>query len=250
MLEGLKDESGQLKKPVLFSLIGGAGLIGYLLLKGRGSSSSSSTTPVASTGTAPADLASAIAALQAAVQGQANASTSANNGATGGSNTGGGTGTSSLDPPAGFFTSPSSSPNPSYNPPTNLVAPAPTPAPPTGGGVPGEGGSSGGGGAGLGTVSHPISLDTAIYAGLTTPLTVKQQSAQILDVTTQIAQANTGTASTPQNVATIEKNVATYAALKTMTPAQTKAYNTDMATLAKSVGTAGAQQFAAAVPKK
>lgn len=64
MLEGLKDESGQLKKPVLFSLIGGAGLVGYLLIKSKGSSGSSSAgTPVAPTPTNAPDLTSLLAAI-------------------------------------------------------------------------------------------------------------------------------------------------------------------------------------------
>ena len=44
MLESLKDENGQIKKPILIAGLGGAGIIGLLLLKGGGSSSGVSST--------------------------------------------------------------------------------------------------------------------------------------------------------------------------------------------------------------
>lgn len=82
MLESIKDENGQIKKPILFSLIGGAGLVGYLLLKGSGSSSGTASTGQSS------DLSTQLAALQDAITGLA-----------GSGGTGSGTGSTSLDPP-------------------------------------------------------------------------------------------------------------------------------------------------------
>lgn len=202
MLEGLKDENGQIKKPILFSLIGGAGLVGYLLLKGSGSTSSA--TPTASTGQST-DLTGAIAALQAAIDGAT--------GATGGSGTGGGTGTTSLDPPIlkpGGGSGPIINPNPTQGstggstttktpgtvvtgtkatavrtpispttiPGTLLTTSARRPAAtqiiPIGiipAGTAGENGVSGGGGQGLVVVPTPASVVGSLYGGLTNILT-------------------------------------------------------------------------------
>ena len=91
MLESLKDENGALKKPVLFSLIGAAGLVGYLILKGggiSGASSQSSSSP----------LTPDLSALQTAIDDLASGAT--------GNGTGSGNTTT---PPSGGATTPISS---------------------------------------------------------------------------------------------------------------------------------------------
>lgn len=190
MLEGLKDENGQIKKPILYSLIGGAGLVGYLLLKGGGSSG----TTTSSTGQ-DASLADAIGTLQQGVQGLGGGSSS------GGSSSGG----STTKPPSGGGTHPvgdipPGTPRPTQTKQTSgggsslLQRLSPTPISsrttsitpnPRATVTPGllsmdqltaikevaaragDNGSAGGGGQGLVTVPTIQSVSSTVYAGLT-----------------------------------------------------------------------------------
>lgn len=168
MLESLKDpNTGQLKKPVLISLIGGAGLFAYLMFSSKGSSGASSVGQ-------SSPLTPELALLQDALKGL----TSSSGGASGGS--------PSLDPPPGFgtVTQPTySDPNPVYSAPTPrlpsptlptipVVSPRPyvQPLNPILPDVGGGGGNSGGGGAGTGTVASPIASSPVVYGGFTVPV--------------------------------------------------------------------------------
>lgn len=191
MLENLKDENGQLKKPILFSLIGGAGLVGYLLLKG-GSGSSSGATPVASTGQS-SDLTGAIAALQTAVQGMATSSGTDVGGGTGSSGTASGgtdsSGGNSIDPPQTNPTPPTVDSTQSAPTPLPYYTANPIPVPAvsmikTVSAAPGENGSSGGGGQGLVTVPTVAGSTGTVYAGLT-----HDQITSIKEVTAKVAPA-------------------------------------------------------------
>ena len=149
MLDKLKDpKTGQIKKPILFSLVGGAGLIGYMLLAGKGGPSG-----VVSTGqTTP--LTPILDGLQDALKGlTGNKATTPAAGGVGGGGSGAGP---SVDPPPGFGTT--------------------TTTPSTGGGgyvtpsltsVSGSSGAGGGGGGGTGQVIQPIAKAPTVYAGLT-----------------------------------------------------------------------------------
>lgn len=187
MLEQFKDENGQLKKPILISLIGAGGLVVYLLWK----NSSSSTT---STGQSTA-LTPDLTGLQTAID-------SLGSGAGGGSGSG-----SSLDPPATtpplpvpWPTNPINAPIATKSRTTSIGSSysatpilssvggssykaTPIAAPISSGSktlsmdaltaikevpaVMGENGSAGGGGQGLLTVPTISSLAGTVYAGLT-----------------------------------------------------------------------------------
>ena len=108
LLDNIKDENGQIKKPILFSLVGATGLVGYMMLSNRGqpaviaSGASSGLTP---------DL-SALADALKGLTGQPSSGGSTGNGGGGGS--GGGSGSSpSGDPPV-------------TTPPTTSTDPTPT----------------------------------------------------------------------------------------------------------------------------
>ena len=80
MLESLKDENGQIKKPILYVGLGGAALIGYMMLKSGGGSS---TTSQGQSSAVTPDL----SALQSALQGL-NGSSGVGDGTSGGSGVG------------------------------------------------------------------------------------------------------------------------------------------------------------------
>src|ERR1035437_5109339 len=110
MLDGLKDENGKIKKPILISLIGAGGLLGYLMLS---KGTSGTTTSAGQSSPLTPDLTALQTALQSLGQG--------NNTSGGG---GGSSSSPSLDPPADFFgpstpstlTTPTTSSNPGYLP--------------------------------------------------------------------------------------------------------------------------------------
>lgn len=129
MLEQLKDENGQLKKPVLISLIGAAGLVGYLILHGKGTSSSSGQS---------SPLTPDLTGLQTALQGLG-----------GGGGGGGGTGGNPTDPPGGTVAGPG---------PIDWHWPFPTPwgGPTPGGPAQGGSGRHGGGSGSAPTTTNPL----------------------------------------------------------------------------------------------
>ena len=164
ILDSLKDpNTGQIKKPILFSMIGAGGLVTYLLFKGK------TTAGVSQTGQPALDL----SGLTNAIQGMA--------GGSGGGGGGSGTG-ASLDPPASFGNNTNVIPLGSG---VGLHGYAPTPKPsttpissignntsavPMSPIVPGSSGAAGGGGGGTGSVIHAIAKDPTVYAGLTSPV--------------------------------------------------------------------------------
>lgn len=138
ILDSIKDPStGQIKKPILYSLIGGGALFAYLIFKNRSTSASSTSSTGQSTALTP-DL----TALEQAIQGLAGNKTS-------------------ITPTT------TSSGAPSY---TRLpFVPGPTSKPIAL--LPGSSGAAGGGGGGTGQVLHPIAKAPTVYAGLThTPI--------------------------------------------------------------------------------
>ena len=166
MLDSLKDENGKLKKPILISLIGAGGLLGYLMLS-KGSSGSTTTSAGQSSPLTP-DLTGLQTALQSLGQNS--------------SNTGGGQSGSSpsLDPPATYDPSTGVStgnvipsqgtlpvaPTPNVSVSTPVVT-SPNMAQPTVPQAPGSSGSQGGGGGGTGQVIQSIAKAPTVYGGVT-----------------------------------------------------------------------------------
>lgn len=139
ILDSLKDPAtGQIKKPILYSLIGGAGLFAYLLLhKGgvSGAVSTGQTTPLTP------DLTGLQDALKTLAGNGTTGPTNGTNGSNGSNGSNGTNGTSGGTGNTGGYTG--------------------------GGNVAGSSGAGGGGGGGTGSVIHPIAKAPSVYAGLT-----------------------------------------------------------------------------------
>lgn len=158
MFESFKDpNTGQIKKPILFSLIGGAGLFAYLMFFSKNSGASS----VDQSSTLTPEL----PVLQDALSGL----TSSNGGASGSS--------PSLDPPPGFgtVTQPTySDPSPVYSSPTpsSVIDSGDMPIVNVNPYVdqPGDNGNAGGGGGGTTTLLTPIAKSPDVYGGISVPL--------------------------------------------------------------------------------
>jgi hypothetical protein len=145
MLDSIKGPDGQIKKPILISLVGAGGLLAYLALKGGGS-----TTSTGQSSALTPDLTGLQTALDNLLANQGSGS--------GGSGGGvaaplpGGTVTD-----GGIIVSPSI---PSVSLPTLAVAQPSVPQ------APGSSGSAGGGGSGTGSVIQPIAKAPTVYGGL------------------------------------------------------------------------------------
>lgn len=137
ILDSIKDPStGQIKKPILYSLLGGGALFAYLLLKG-GSGGTSSTGQTTA-------LTPDLSGLQDAIKGLMGGAGAS--GANGGVASGGGA-TITTPTPTG------DTPNAPVSTPTGYIA--------------GSSGAAGGGGSGTGLVINPIAKSPQVYAGLT-----------------------------------------------------------------------------------
>ncbi len=153
MFESLKDPAtGQIKKPILYSLIGGGGLLVYLLLSGKSGSSgvvsTGLTTPLTPDLTGLADALKTLdQSNQGGIMGVAASGTAASDtAATSGSGT-----------IAGYSGGGAVST-------TDVVA--------VSGGASDNGGAAGGGGSGTGVVIAPIAKSPSVYGGLAKPTPV------------------------------------------------------------------------------
>ena len=150
LLDNIKDENGKVKKPILYSAIAAAVIVGYMILKGKST--------VTATGTSSAltpDLSALMDAIKNLGSGVGTTSPSSGGG-------GGGSGSSpSLDPPKVSASIPKGE--------TPISAPTytNTPSAPLLGG---SSGASGGGGSGTGLILHPIAKTPTVYGGMATTL--------------------------------------------------------------------------------
>lgn len=147
MFESLKDpNTGQLKKPILISMVVAGGLVLFLLIRGKGSGSSGVVSTGLTTPLTP-DLTGLADALKKLNQ----------------SNQGGIAGV-----PASGTSQPTDTTGLS-----NYQSPPPylddTPSTPTSPPIPGSDGTAGGGGGGTGQVIYPIAKDPSVYGGFTLP---------------------------------------------------------------------------------
>jgi hypothetical protein len=140
MLDSIKGPDGQIKKPILISLIGAGGLLAYLALKGG-----SSTTSTGQSSALTPDLTGLQTALDNLLANQGSGQ--------GGSGGGVGTIPNSIVTAPGF-------PSGSSILPTDTVAQPSVPQ------APGSSGSAGGGGSGTGSVIQPIAKAPTVYGGL------------------------------------------------------------------------------------
>ena len=149
LLDNIRDENGQIKKPILFSMIGAGGLLAYMFLKGGG------TPAVVATGQTSA-LTPDLGGLANAIKGLSG---------------GGGTAsTPSLDPPTTGGTGSTTTDThttPTPLPPSGTTTYTGTPTAPL---VGMSSGAAGGGGGGTGQVIQPIAKTQTVYGGLATAI--------------------------------------------------------------------------------
>lgn len=142
MLDSIKGPDGQIKKPILISLVGAGGLLAYLALKGG----SGSTTSTGQSSALTPDLTGLQTALDNLLANQGSGQ--------------GGSGGGVAIPPTGTVTAPGFPTPGAVSLPTLAVAQPSVPQ------APGSSGSGGGGGGGTGQVLQSIAKAPTVYGGL------------------------------------------------------------------------------------